>query len=319
MLTQIPTHVLAGPLGAGKTSLLQHLLSQRPASERWAVLINEFGQIGLDAALLTTDTQGVQMAEIAGGCLCCVNGVPFHIGLGRLLRRSQPDRVFIEASGLGHPGTLLQQLQTPPWHGVLAIQPLIMVLDAPALLAGAALPPAQLQSLPQTGVLLMNKSAALSASQRAALSAQLPPVALHWCEHAVLDLQQLPITPSPLRSTALPVHDTASQPGLLWRSVDDWLCQTGEQAGICSAGWRMHPAQRFSLSRLTAWLEHTEWQRAKAIVHTDQGWLSCNALAGQPITWQESPWRRDNRLELVGNQTPEKLLEQGLRAAALAD
>ena len=73
MLTQIPTHVLAGPLGAGKTSLLQHLLSQRPASERWAVLINEFGQIGLDAALLTTDTQGVQMAEIAGGCLCCVN------------------------------------------------------------------------------------------------------------------------------------------------------------------------------------------------------------------------------------------------------
>ncbi|MBD3814411.1 MAG: cobalamin biosynthesis protein CobW, partial [Betaproteobacteria bacterium] len=52
MFEQIPTHVICGPLGAGKTSLLLDLLAQRPAAERWAVLINEFGQIGLDAALL---------------------------------------------------------------------------------------------------------------------------------------------------------------------------------------------------------------------------------------------------------------------------
>ena len=50
MLQNIPTHVIAGPLGAGKTSLISHLLAQRPAGERWAVLINEFGQIGIDAA-----------------------------------------------------------------------------------------------------------------------------------------------------------------------------------------------------------------------------------------------------------------------------
>jgi G3E family GTPase len=54
MLQNIPTHVIAGPLGAGKTSLIKHLMTQRPAGERWAVLINEFGQIGLDAALLTS-------------------------------------------------------------------------------------------------------------------------------------------------------------------------------------------------------------------------------------------------------------------------
>ena len=48
MLSQIPTHLIAGPLGAGKTSLLRALLAQRPAEERWAILINEFGQIGLD-------------------------------------------------------------------------------------------------------------------------------------------------------------------------------------------------------------------------------------------------------------------------------
>ena len=76
MFKQIPTHLIAGPLGAGKTSLIRQLLMQRPADERWAVLINEFGQIGLDAALLARDEEGLSFSEVAGGCLCCVNGVP---------------------------------------------------------------------------------------------------------------------------------------------------------------------------------------------------------------------------------------------------
>ncbi|MEH6365281.1 MAG: GTP-binding protein, partial [Pseudomonas marincola] len=58
MLKNIPTHLIAGPLGAGKTSLIDHLLAQRPAHERWAILINEFGMIGLDAALLSRDEDG---------------------------------------------------------------------------------------------------------------------------------------------------------------------------------------------------------------------------------------------------------------------
>jgi len=92
MLQNIPTHVIAGPLGSGKTSLIKHLLAQRPANERWAVLINEFGQIGLDAALLTQDSDGIALGEVAGGCLCCVNGAPFQIGLGRLLRKARMRR-----------------------------------------------------------------------------------------------------------------------------------------------------------------------------------------------------------------------------------
>jgi G3E family GTPase len=89
MLQNIPTHVIAGPLGAGKTSLISHLLAQRPAGERWAVLINEFGQIGIDAALLTRDADGIALGEVAGGCLCCVNGAPFQISRpGWGIRRS---------------------------------------------------------------------------------------------------------------------------------------------------------------------------------------------------------------------------------------
>ena len=151
MLQNIPTHVIAGPLGAGKTSLIKHLLAQRPANERWAVLINEFGQIGLDAALLTLDDDGIALGEVAGGCLCCVNGAPFQVGLGRLLRKGKPDRLFIEPSGLGHPAQLLKQLREAPWQNVLAVQPCVLVLDAQALAAGRALPPAQQEALSAAG------------------------------------------------------------------------------------------------------------------------------------------------------------------------
>lgn len=99
MLREISTHLIGGPLGAGKTSLIRSLLAQKPAGERWAVLVNEFGEIGLDAALLATDVDGVAIGEVAGGCLCCVNGVPFQVGLGRLLRRARPDRLFIDPPG----------------------------------------------------------------------------------------------------------------------------------------------------------------------------------------------------------------------------
>lgn len=168
MLREIPTHLIGGPLGAGKTSLIRSLLAQKPAGERWAVLVNEFGEIGLDAALLATDVEGVAIGEVAGGCLCCVNGVPFQVGLGRLLRRARPDRLFIEPSGLGHPLALWKQLQAPPWSGVLALQPLVVVLDAAALASGQPLPEAQEQALEAAGMLLLNKSEALDATRRSA-------------------------------------------------------------------------------------------------------------------------------------------------------
>ena len=174
MLQNIPTHVIAGPLGAGKTSLIKHLLAQRPAGERWAVLINEFGQIGLDAALLTQDADGIALGEVAGGCLCCVNGAPFQIGLGRLLRKARPDRLFIEPSGLGHPAQLLRQLSEAPWVGVLAVQPCVMVLDAQALASGKALPESQQDALGSAGLLLLNKAEGLDASDRQRIAAQLP-------------------------------------------------------------------------------------------------------------------------------------------------
>nr|WP_328795602.1 GTP-binding protein [Halopseudomonas xiamenensis] len=321
MLQQIPTHLLAGSLGAGKTSLLRQLLAQRPQQERWALLINEFGQIGIDAALLDTGSgTGVQLAEVAGGCLCCVNGLPFQVGLGRLLRAARPQRIFIEASGLGHPAALLQQLAAPPWQGVLALQPLVMVLDAAAMAAGAELPAAQQEALPQAGLLLMNKSAGLDSRQRQQLADKLPGIPLHWSEHGALPLAALPGHPVSTAGATLPPSAPSLSMPTLWRSQDHWLRQAGQQDDAYSLGWRMHPAQRFSRARLEHWLGRFAWQRAKGIVHTDAGWLSFNALPGAAMDWRPSPWRRDSRIELICTNRPDAAqLEHDLRAALQND
>ena len=65
----VPTHIISGFLGAGKTTLLMHLLGQKPEHEVWAVLMNEFGQIGVDQQLMP-QTEGYAVKELLGGCLC---------------------------------------------------------------------------------------------------------------------------------------------------------------------------------------------------------------------------------------------------------
>ena len=304
MLQNIPTHVIAGPLGAGKTSLIKHLLAQRPANERWAVLINEFGQIGLDAALLTQDDDGIALGEVAGGCLCCVNGAPFQVGLGRLLRKAKPDRLFIEPSGLGHPAQLLKQLREAPWQGVLAVQPCVLVLDAQALAAGKALPQAQQEALASAGLLVLNKDEAVDASQRQAIEQQLPACPIYWTRQAQLPLTQLP----GLNAQAGAAVDNFEVPKGLAQMPAIWtdpvlpICLSQAQEGGWSIGWRWHPSQSFDIAHLHRWLSGLEWRRAKLVIHSGDTWVSANAVDNGPLTWQPSEWRRDSRIELIFSQ-----------------
>lgn len=89
------TNLITGFLGSGKTTSILHLLAQKPADEKWAVLVNEFGEVGIDGALLADS--GALLKEIPGGCMCCVNGLPMQVGLNTLLRRetrSSVDRTY---------------------------------------------------------------------------------------------------------------------------------------------------------------------------------------------------------------------------------
>jgi G3E family GTPase len=320
MLQNIPTHVIAGPLGAGKTSLIKHLLAQRPAGERWAVLINEFGQIGIDAALLTREADGIALGEVAGGCLCCVNGAPFQVGLGRLLRKARPDRLFIEPSGLGHPMQLLKQLSEAPWQGVLSLQPSVLVLDAQALAAGKPLPVAQQEALNSAGLLLMNKSEGLAEADRQRIAALLPVRHLYWTQQAVLPLSELP----GLASRAVAGVDNFVMPKSLAQLAAIWsdptlpICLSQEQEGGWSIGWRWHPGQVFDTALVGQWLESLAWRRAKLVVHSADGWVSANALDNSVVAWQPSEWRQDSRIELIFNAPEDvEVLQRSLAGCRL--
>ncbi|RMN86958.1 Cobalamin synthesis protein/P47K protein [Pseudomonas coronafaciens pv. coronafaciens] len=304
MLQNIPTHVIAGPLGAGKTTLIKRLLAQKPANERWAILVNEFGQIGLDAALLNTAADGIALGEVAGGCLCCVNGVPFQIGLGRLLRQARPDRLLIEPSGLGHPAQLMAQLREAPWRGVLSVQRSVMVLDSEAMAAGLPLPATQREALVEAGLVVMNKSEQLDLPSRQSLTAQLKPHALLWTRHGELPLHCLPgfvdgsaVDKQSVDNLALP--ESVGQLPALWANPRVPICLSQSSPDGWSVGWRWHSSQQFDLQRLMHWLESLTWQRAKMVIHSEGGWYSGNVANGAPIAWQVSEWRKDSRLELI--------------------
>lgn len=317
MLKQIPTHLIAGPLGAGKTSLLQNLLAQRPAGERWAVLVNEFGQVGLDAALLSRDEDGITLGEVAGGCLCCVNGAPFQVGLGRLLRKARPQRLFIEPSGLGHPAQLLAQLRAAPWTGVLAVQPMVMVLDAAALATGQPLPEAQQRALGEAALLLMNKSETLDDAARAGLAASLPELPLRWTTHGRLSLGELPSTPIEAAGADLPQGALSGEPAMLLRRESP-LRQVRVEEGRQAVGWRFHRDWRFRTAELDAWLAGLcGLLRAKAVVHGEDAWLACNRTVG-PAPWTPSAWRKDSRIELIlaAEADPQALQDGLLRCAS---
>lgn len=94
----IKIDVVAGFLGAGKTTLIKKILDERPAGQVIAVVENEFGDIGLDGELLRQD--GVQVEEIYSGCICCTLLGSFERALLQLIEKFGPDRIIIEPTGI---------------------------------------------------------------------------------------------------------------------------------------------------------------------------------------------------------------------------
>ena len=138
--TKIPTTIITGFLGAGKTSMIRHLI-EGANGRRLALIINEFGDLGIDGEILKgcglPDCGDDDIIELANGCICCTVADDFLPTIEQLLARPiPPDHIVIETSGLALPKPLLGAFNWPEVRTRVTVDGVIAVLDGPAVAAG---------------------------------------------------------------------------------------------------------------------------------------------------------------------------------------
>ncbi|NBD15330.1 MAG: cobalamin biosynthesis protein CobW [Cyanobacteria bacterium] len=144
MAAKIPVTVVTGFLGAGKTTLVRHLL-QNNQGRKIAVLVNEFGEVGIDGDLLRScqicdedEQTSNNIVELTNGCLCCTVQEEFFPTMQALLkRRNDIDCIVVETSGLALPKPLVQAFRWPQIRNGATVDGVVTVVDCAALASGA--------------------------------------------------------------------------------------------------------------------------------------------------------------------------------------
>ncbi len=160
---KIPATVVTGFLGAGKTSTIRHLLGSANG-KRLALVINEFGDLGVDGEILRgcglEDCAEGDVVELANGCICCTVADDFVPTMEALLGRAEPpDQIVIETSGLAMPKPLVKAFNWPDIRTRVTVDGVIAVVDAPAVAAGRfAADPEALQALRESDEALDHES-----------------------------------------------------------------------------------------------------------------------------------------------------------------
>jgi cobalamin biosynthesis protein CobW len=140
-LSKIPCTIITGFLGAGKTTLVRHLL-ENANGRRLAVLVNEFGDLGFDGSFI--EGCGIEgctqddIVELPNGCICCTVADDFVPALNTLLNRpNPPEHILIETSGLALPKPLVRAFNWPDIRSRVTVDGVIAVVDGPAVASGA--------------------------------------------------------------------------------------------------------------------------------------------------------------------------------------
>lgn len=143
-LAKIPVTVITGFLGAGKTTLIRHLM-RNPQGRRLAILVNEFGTVGVDGEILRSCADAScpveNIVELANGCICCTVADEFIPTIEALMVLPQrPDHILIETSGLALPKPLLKAFDWPAIRSRITVDGVVTLADAEAVAAGRFAP-----------------------------------------------------------------------------------------------------------------------------------------------------------------------------------
>lgn len=297
-------HLISGFLGTGKTTALKSLMAQKNPAEKWVILVNEFGEIGIDGAVLSDN--GIPVAEIAGGCLCCVAGPQMGNTINRMISGNKPDRILIEASGLAHAASVIDELKAPPFDALLEIGAVFTIVDPRQFIdpdyARQALYKDQISVC---DVLVASKTDLCTPEQITAFREQaaklFPPKArIAEVENAQMNISWLD-TP------------VIEKPRYRLKSLPD------NTMGFQSQGYTFSAERDFDGEKITRFFNElpqiTEGLvRAKGIFRVLGTWVWLNWVDGH---WGASQvaWRRDSRFELIAKSFDADAIEKALSDA----
>ena len=295
----IPVHILGGFLGTGKTSAIRAQLAARPG-ERVAVIVNDFGEAGLDAATLEGSAP-FRLTNIPGGCVCCTAPEGFVAALGAVLEE-RPDRLWIEPTGLARPQDLVDTIRRSPHAAAVELAPVVVLVD-PARLGAAASASERELIAEQTGiadVLVANRTDLCSDDALARFDALVAglwpgPLAVHRTTHGRLPPRGARLAPRRGRAPAARGRGGAHRHAHAHDST----------AGYGARSFRWSPESVFSRERLaraalraSQGLAGAKLARLKGIFRTQEGFLLLE-VAGGALHEERSHHRRDSRADVI--------------------
>ena len=192
-------NLLFGFLGSGKTTLARRILTERSGGEKMAVIVNEFGDVGIDGAIL--EGRNVDMVELTSGCLCCTLKGSLLNAVEELRDKSGVRRIVIEATGVAQPEELIETFADPKLRDRYDIGPVVTVVDAPKYpKLTQVLGEFYTEQLKNADVLVLNKVDLASAGELEAVRAEIaginPKAEVLFAERCELDIPRLLDGPS---------------------------------------------------------------------------------------------------------------------------
>ncbi|RJQ51816.1 MAG: GTP-binding protein [Desulfobacteraceae bacterium] len=158
-----PVTLITGPLGSGKTTLVRSMLDQAP--KRIAVLMNEFGEIGIDGAILAG--RNVHITELDGGCVCCSLIGEFRAAVDEIIERVDPEQIVVETTGVAEPDALILDIEESMPQ--VRLDGVVMIADADAMMRFPSLGITSRLQIEAADFILLNKVDLITADRKMAL------------------------------------------------------------------------------------------------------------------------------------------------------
>lgn len=307
-MQRVPTNIITGFLGVGKTTSILSLLKDKPENEKWAVLVNEFGEIGIDGAMLSD--QGAVVKEVPGGCMCCAVGVPTSVAITALLRQ-QPDRLIIEPTGLGHPKEIIAILTSDQYEPYIDLKATITLTDPRYLSDERYLSNQNFHDqLDCADVVIGNKVDACSANDIDAFNNWLTEQTPAKIFHKLVKQGQIPLEILDLQRRDFQWgeedkhhhHHAHKEPQFMLEPGKAYTRKENKGQGYYSCGWLFGAEYSFPFDDLFSLFQDITAERIKAVVNTDRGCYAFNKVNGVLSVNELSLDGFESRIEAIDSQ-----------------